>query len=161
MRSEALCGRERRAAMRWLTGLAAGGIGMGTGIRHATAATLEADMAAGFAASTFEEALRALGGVAAHSLEITLEAPETAENGSAVAVSVTSRLPGTEAITIVVDSNPVPTAAAFTIPAGTEPFIATRIKMAQSGHVYAIVRAEGRLYGTSCFTRVVVGGCGG
>jgi len=59
----------------------------------------------------------------------------------------------------VVDGNPQPLAVRFTIPEGTEPFVATRIRMAQSGTVYAAVRADTGLYATARAVQVIVGGC--
>jgi hypothetical protein len=45
---------------------------------------------------------------------------------------VASKVPGTQAVYILVDKNPNQLAAGFTIPAGTEANVSTRIKMGQS-----------------------------
>jgi sulfur-oxidizing protein SoxY len=113
-----------------------------------------------FGASSVHEALEALGSVPSAGAQILLTLPELAENGAVVPVTVESRLPGTHDIFIVVEANPNPMVVRFTIPEGTEAWVSTRIKMAESSTVYAIVRAEGRLYATSRDTRVTVGGCG-
>jgi sulfur-oxidizing protein SoxY len=113
-----------------------------------------------FAANSLQEALSALGGIPALGTQIVLDVPEAAENGALVPVAVTSNLPHSQEIFIVVESNPNPLVVRFTIPPGTEPFIATRIKMAESGNVYALVRADGRLYAACRRTDVRVGGCG-
>jgi sulfur-oxidizing protein SoxY len=52
-------------------------------------------------------------------------------------------------------------AALFNLPPGTEPSISTRVKMAQSSSVYALVKAEGRYYVAAKEIRVTLGGCGG
>jgi sulfur-oxidizing protein SoxY len=52
-------------------------------------------------------------------------------------------------------------AAVFEIPPGTEPTITTRVKMAQTSNVYALVRAEGKFYFSAREIKVTLGGCGG
>ncbi len=129
--------------------------GMVTG-RNAHAA--EEDLA--FDAATMQEALRALGGVPALGSQIVLTVPDLAENGAMVPVTVDCNLPGAHEIFIVVEANPNPLCVRFTIPQGTEPFVSTRIKMAESSNIYAVVRADGKLYSTFKSTAVTVGGCG-
>ncbi len=117
------------------------------------------DPLAAFAAKTFGEAVGALGGAFAPSPLVTLEVAPVADNGASVPVTVSSALPGTREILLLVDGNPQPVAARFTIPAGTEAFVATRIRMAGSGTLYAVVRADTGLYAASCAISVAVGGC--
>ena len=113
-----------------------------------------------FAAKTFAEAIAALGGVPTPSALVTLDAPALADNGAVVPITVTSALPGTREILLLVDGNPQPVAARFTIPAGTEAFVATRIRMAGNGTVYAAVRTQDGLYAAARAIEVTVGGCG-
>jgi sulfur-oxidizing protein SoxY len=113
-----------------------------------------------FAVKTFAEAIGALGGVPAPSALITLEAPALADNGAVVPITVTSALAGTREIMLLVDGNPQPVAARFTIPPGTEAFVATRIRMAGNGTVYAAVRTDDGLYAAARAIEVTVGGCG-
>ena len=47
--------------------------------------------------------------------------PDIAENGAVVPVGVTSTIPKTESIAILVEKNPNMLVASFDIPAGTEP----------------------------------------
>jgi sulfur-oxidizing protein SoxY len=114
-----------------------------------------------FDATSMQTALQAMGGLPVESAGIVLEIAELSESGAFVPVQVTSRLPGTHEIAIVVEMNPTPLAARFTIPAGTEPFISTRVKLAQSGKVHAVVKADGGIYSACRETSVVVGGCSG
>jgi sulfur-oxidizing protein SoxY len=114
-----------------------------------------------FEATTLAEVMRLIGGAPPASTAIELTTPDLVENGAVVPVTVTSRLAGTQEICIVAEFNPNPLIVRFTIPPGTEPFIATRVKMAQSCSVYAVVRAEGKLYAAVRDTKVIVGGCGG
>ena len=60
-----------------------------------------------------------------------------------VPIAVTSAIPKTEAIYILVEKNPFPLTASFTIPEGTDPYVATRAKMGESSKVYAVVKADG------------------
>lgn len=113
-----------------------------------------------FTAQTFAEAIRRLGGAPAPSRLIVLDAPDVADNGAAVPITISSALPGTREILLLVDANPQPVAVSFTIPAGTEPFVATRIRMAASGTVVAAVRCDDGLYSAAHRVAVTVGGCG-
>ena len=115
----------------------------------------------GFDAKTLDEALKTLGGQPADSKDVMITAPDIAENGAVVPVAVTSALPKTEAIYILFENNPFPLTAMFAIPDGTEPYVATRVKMAESAKLYAVVKADGKLYWASKETKVTLGGCGG
>jgi sulfur-oxidizing protein SoxY len=118
------------------------------------------DRTSPFAAKTFAEAIGVLGGVPTPSALIALDAPVLAENGAVVPITVTSALPGTREIMLLVDGNPQPVAARFTIPTGTEPYVATRIRMAGNGTVYAAVRTDAGLFAAARAIEVTVGGCG-
>ncbi len=115
----------------------------------------------GFDAKTLDEALKTLGAKPVDSKDVMITAPDIAENGAVVPVAVTSALQKTEAIYILVEKNPFPLTAMFAIPDGTDPYVATRVKMAESAKVYAIVKADGKLYSASKETKVTLGGCGG
>jgi sulfur-oxidizing protein SoxY len=106
------------------------------------------------------ETLRALGAVDAKAGDVLLDVPDVAENGAVVPVSVDSRLPDVREIFLIVDSNPNPMVVVFKIPEGTDAFVSTRVKMADSGNVYAVVRSGGKLYSSCKSTKVTVGGCG-
>lgn len=116
---------------------------------------------AAFDAKVLDEVFQGLGGTPEESTEIEFSSPEIAENGAVVPVSVTSKLPGTDQISILVEMNPNPLAAVFNFPEGTEPAIQTRVKMAQTCRLYAVVRANGKLYSSWRETKVTLGGCGG
>jgi sulfur-oxidizing protein SoxY len=114
-----------------------------------------------FAAKTFEDALKAIGGTPATSTEVSITTPDIAENGAVVPVSITSNLPKTQEIYVLIEKNPNPLAAVFTIPEGTDAFVSTRTKMGQSTNVMALVKADGKLYSAVKETKVTLGGCGG
>jgi sulfur-oxidizing protein SoxY len=89
------------------------------------------------------------------------QTPEIAENGAVVPIGVTSNLPKTESIAILIEKNPNVLAAVFDLPAGTEASVSTRVKMAQSSNIHALVKADGRYYVASKDIKVTLGGCGG
>jgi len=118
---------------------------------------------AAFDTKSMDETTKALGGTTpAPSKDITFfQTPDIAENGAVVPVGVTSTIPKTESIAILVEKNPNMVAAMFDIPQGTEPSISTRVKMGQSSNVYALVKADGKYYVASKEVKVTLGGCGG
>ena len=126
-------------------------------------AEAEAWNKAAFDAKTMDETMKALGGgTPAQSKDITFfSTPEIAENGAVVPIGVTSAIPKTDAIAILIEKNPNMLAALFEIPAGTEPSLSTRVKMAQTSNVYAVVKADGKYYMASKEIKVTLGGCGG
>lgn len=126
-----------------------------------TQAQAQAAAAEGFAAKSVEDALKAIGGQAASSDQVTVVSPDIAENGAVVPVGATSKLPNTTEIYLMVEKNPTPLAAGFMIPAGTNADVQTRLKMGQSTNVIAIVKADGKLYSATKETKVTLGGCGG
>ncbi len=91
---------------------------------------------------------------------IRLAVADSADNGASVPVVVESLLADTTEILLLADVNPVPIAVRFEIPPGTDAFVATRLKLAASGPVHAVVRAQGRLLATTRDVTVAVGGCG-
>jgi len=95
------------------------------------------------------------------SSDIKLKAPDIAENGAVVPITITSDIPNTEAISIVVKENGTPLAATFNLGATTKGFVSTRIKMGKTSDVTAVVKAGGKLYSTSKNVKVTIGGCGG
>lgn len=116
---------------------------------------------AAFEVKTLADALKAVGGTAANSDQITVISPDIAENGAVVPVGATSNIPNTTEIFLLVEKNPTPLAAGFEIPAGTEASVQTRLKMGQSTNVVAVVKADGKLFSATKETKVTLGGCGG
>jgi sulfur-oxidizing protein SoxY len=117
---------------------------------------------AAFSGKTIPETLKAMGaGSPAESTSINITAPDIAENGAVVPVTVQSSLPKTESIAILIEKNPNMLAASFDLPAGTEPVVGTRVKMGQTSNVYAVVKADGKFYTAVKEVKVTLGGCGG
>ncbi len=115
-----------------------------------------------FTAKTLDEVLKALGGAGAVlSTQVQLDAPEIAENGAVVPVTIESRIPGTTAIALLVLKNPNALSADFAIPAGTDPYVSMRVKMNETSAVVALVNAGNRYFYTTSEVKVTLGGCGG
>jgi sulfur-oxidizing protein SoxY len=93
--------------------------------------------------------------------KVKLDAPEIAENGAVVPISVTTTLDNVTSISFLVADNPNALAASYNIPPGTLPSVANRLKMAKTSNVTAIVEAGGKLYSATKEVKVTVGGCGG
>lgn len=115
-----------------------------------------------FEAKSLDETVKLLGGTTAvQSGEILITAPDIAENGAVVPIGVTSKIPNTQNIYILVDKNLNSLSAGFGIPPGTEPNVATRVKMAQTSNVHAVVKADNKFYVATKEVKVTLGGCGG
>lgn len=93
--------------------------------------------------------------------KVKLDAPEIAENGGVVPISVTTTLSDVTSISFVVSENPFALAASYKIPDGTVPAVANRLKMAKTSNVIVLVEAGGKLYSATKEVKVTVGGCGG
>jgi sulfur-oxidizing protein SoxY len=93
--------------------------------------------------------------------KVKLDAPEIAENGGVVPISVSTSLADVTSISFLVSENPNALAASYKITAGTMPSVANRLKIAKTSNVIAIVEASGKLYSATKEVKVTVGGCGG
>ncbi|MFT4119219.1 thiosulfate oxidation carrier protein SoxY [Bradyrhizobium sp.] len=108
------------------------------------------------------DAIKALYGKTAEpSDKVKLDAPEIAENGAVVPISVTTTLDKVTSISFFVAENPNALAASYRISDGTMPSVANRLKMAKTTNVVAIVEADGKLFSAAKEVKVTVGGCGG
>jgi len=137
-------------AVAWAAGLIASG--------QARAATWNKS---GFEAKTLADVMKSLGATGAtESKDIIITAPDIAENGAVVPVAVTSKLPGTQQISIVAEKNPFPLAATFDVSGGGDGYVSARIKMGQTSNVWAVVKADGKYYTAKKEVKITVGGCG-
>ena len=91
---------------------------------------------------------------------VVVTAPDVAETGDVVPVSVTTDLANIESITLVADNNPVPLVATYRLAPQVDGFVATRIKLARSCNVIALAKSEGKLHMAGKPVQVVMGGCG-
>jgi len=108
------------------------------------------------------DAIKSLyGRTAEPSDKVKLDAPEIAENGAVVPISVSTTLADVTSIAFLASENPNALAAVYRIPPGTLPNVANRLKMAKTCDVIVIVEAGGKLYSATKEVKVTVGGCGG
>lgn len=94
------------------------------------------------------------------SQDISIIAPDKAENGAIVQVEVRSSIANTEAISIFVEKNPTPLIALFKFGEGAEPFIVTRIKMADTSDIKVVVKAGNQYFTNAKIVIVLENGCG-
>ncbi len=153
---------KRRQVMRAGGAMAVFGLFVSAGlVKPGTA--LAARNEAAFAAKGIQDAMKAFGatGVEETTLVNWGSTPTIAENGAVVPVSVTSSIPGTESIAILIEKNPSSLAAHFEFPQGTDPSATTRVKLSESSNVHALVKAGGKYYVATGEIKVTLGGCGG
>lgn len=114
-----------------------------------------------FLSTDAREALKALFGTdeTVLSQQISLKVPEIADNGAAVPVTVNTSLENVESISIVVDFNPRPLVASFELMSRAAPEVSSRIKMAQTSRIMAVVKTDTGLYSMSKDVKVTIGGC--
>ncbi len=115
-----------------------------------------------FKQKSFDDAVKTLYGKPFEmSDKVMLEAPEIAENGAVVPISVSSTLPNVTSISFLVPENPFTLAASYKLPDGTAASVGCRLKMAKTSDVIALVESGGKLYGAKKEVKVTLGGCGG
>ena len=93
--------------------------------------------------------------------DLTLEAPEIAENGNAVPISVEA--PGAKRIAIFAPENPDIFVCQWQFgPLSGRPFAATRIRLAGTQVITAVAEMEdGSYIAATAEVKVTIGGCGG
>lgn len=151
-------GRSRRQVLLAGLGLALGAVGLAAGARPAAA-----DLAA------VQKAMKALlGDRQPQEGRVSIDAPEIAENGNTVPVTVEVDSPMTEddyveAVHIFAEGNPRPEVASFHfMPANGEAVASTRIRLARTQNLYAVAEmSDGSVYMAKREVKVTIGGCGG
>jgi sulfur-oxidizing protein SoxY len=116
-----------------------------------------------FDAKSIADAVKAYGASApVESKDVTLTAPEIAENGAVVPLAASATMPGVKSILLLVEKNPSALSAKFDVSDAVEPSFATRVKMGQTSDVYAVaITADGKAYYAKKEVKVTLGGCGG
>ena len=119
--------------------------------------------AAAFEAKGVAEAMKALGVAApVESKEVTISAPDIAENGAVVPIGAATTLANAKRLLILVEKNPSTLAASFELTDSIEPTVATRVKMGESSNVYAVaITADNKVLFARKEVKVTLGGCGG
>ena len=124
------------------------------------AATAMGSMPA-FASLTDDEIAKITGGADAAAGDLSITAPEIAENGNTVPISVDA--PGAVMVALFADGNPVPNVATFKFgPLSATRTASTRIRLAGTQNVVAVAQMEdGSFQKASANIKVTIGGCGG
>jgi sulfur-oxidizing protein SoxY len=151
----------RRNILKGAAGAGTVAVAVAAGLLKPTQA-LAAWNKAAFEAKNVGDAMKGIGAASpADSKDITIKAPDIAENGAVVPVEVTSGIAGTTSIAIIAEKNASPLVSTFDLSGGTQGFISTRIKMGQTSLVRAVVNAGGKSYTAAKEVKVTIGGCGG
>ena len=95
------------------------------------------------------------------SSDIEIKAPDIAENGAVVPVTVNANIKGIESISLFVEQNTTPLTAVFHLAPNALGTVSTRVKMGKTSNVVAVVKAGGALYAGRKEVKVTIGGCGG
>ena len=116
-----------------------------------------------FEVKTMAELVKALGGSApVESKDVTLTAPDIAENGAVVPVAMATTLAGVKRMMVLVEKNPSVLSAMFDVSDGVDANFSTRVKMGQSSNVYAVaMTGDGKVLFAQKEVKVTLGGCGG
>ena len=100
--------------------------------------------------------------------KVTIGAPEIAENGNTVPITISVESPMTAAnyvksIVVAADGNPLPGVARFDLtPANGEANVQFRIRLAQTQNLVAVAQmSDGSLWTATKLIKVTIGGCGG
>ena len=142
------------------------GLGAGAAVFLATGLRLDPAMAA--AEDTMKMVMDFTGGQEPASGKITLSAPEIAENGSTVPVSVSVDSPMTaddyvDSVIILAEGNPRPGVATFKFsPMSGVAEASTRMRLAKTQKVIAVAKMNsGAVFMDTKEVKVTIGGCGG
>ena len=115
-----------------------------------------------FDAKTLDEAYKVLGVVApGASGQVVINASDIAENGAVVPIGVKSNIPNTEIVALLIERNPNPLSASYTLTDMAVPDLTMRVKMGQTSNVVALVKADGKFYTATKEIKITLGGCGG
>ncbi|MGD2117595.1 MAG: thiosulfate oxidation carrier protein SoxY [Chromatiales bacterium] len=144
--------------------VAAGTLGVAVGAGLLTPGTVMAAWPEGaFKAKKVEDALSNLMGSSSSSPSdaITIKAPDIAENGAVVPITIDTSMNGVESIALIASNNATPLVASFNLGAGAQGYVSTRIKMGKTGDVVAVVKSGGKMFSARKGVKVTIGGCGG
>ena len=116
-----------------------------------------------FEAKAIQDAVKAAGGASLiESKDVTLTAPDIAENVAVVPMGISTALTGVKHLLLLVEKNPLALVAIFQSNESLENNFLTRAKMGQTSDVYAVaIMADGKALWAKKEVKVTLGGCGG
>jgi sulfur-oxidizing protein SoxY len=143
--------------------LAAGAVGVAVSAGMlAPRSVLAAWPEAAFQAESLSDAVNAaMGSSSLTEGEVNIQAPDIAENGAVVPITIESGVSGATSVALLVTEANFPLTSSYELGEGAKPVVSTRIKMGSTSDVVAVVKANGRLYSASKEVKVTIGGCGG
>jgi len=119
-------------------------------------------------AATEKSLMEFTGGKTPEAGKITLNAPEIAENGNTVPITVSVDSEMTDAayvdsVMVLAENNPNPSVATFRFtPLSGEATATTRMRLAGTQNVIAVARMnDGSVFMDKKLVKVTIGGCGG
>ena len=138
-------------------------LGVAAGLLLLPLRALAARPTSAFESTSKDEALTELYGTSAttETDKIRIKAPDIAENGAVVPITVKFDIANAESVSIIAEHNPAPLAASFELSDSSGGLVSTRIKMGKTSPVHAVVKAGDTLYHASKEVKVTIGGCGG
>jgi sulfur-oxidizing protein SoxY len=153
---------KRRTLLKGTLGASAVGVAVGAGLLTPGAVLANWPKAAFEAEDTNAALNDLLGSDATESSDkVKIKAPDIAENGAVVPVTVESDVSGAKSISIMAAGNNTPLIASFELGDNAVPFVSTRIKMAETADVIAVVKTDEGLLSAAKPVKVTIGGCGG
>ncbi len=127
---------------------------------EAVSTTADAGSASAFDAENVTDVLKALGAEKAETSDkITLGAPDVAENGAVVPITIETTLENVTEMSIIAENNVRPLSANFELSPEIAGLVATRIRMGKSGKVIVLVTAGDKIYTSERQVKVTAGGC--
>ncbi len=115
-----------------------------------------------FGAKNPADALKGIGAAdVSESKEVLIDLPQIAENGAVVPIEISSKVPDTTSIAVLIEKNPFPLVAKFDFMEGALPYVKLNAKVGESSVVRAIAEAGGKFYTATKEVKVTIGGCGG
>ena len=91
--------------------------------------------------------------------QIIIEAPEVAENGLSVPLSVSSSINQVENLSIFIEDNPLPLIANYHLVEGMIPEFSVRVKVAKSSNIHILIKSGDKYYKNLRKIQVTSGGC--
>lgn len=161
--------RHRRKFIKTMLSLATSSLGFSSGFFHSKLANAEEiekmeEVIEKTTSSQYDETLLRLFNDAeimdSRKIKIS-RLPRVAENGAFVPITINSSLDNVEKVYILVEKNPFPLSAEFSLSTAVLPRVSARLKIAETCDVFVIIKAKEKLYRISKSVEVTVGGCGG
>ena len=152
---------KRRAFLKGSLAAGATGVAVGAGLLTPRTVMAAWPKSAYTEAKSQSDALNAAWGTsgAQDSGDVSVKAPDIAENGAVVPVTVSTGMDA-DKIAILVEGNDFPLCCDYSMK-GAQPYLSTRIKMGETSNVVAVVHSGGKLYQAKKEVKVTIGGCGG